>query len=231
MSIEAKKLIDELTEKLNYYSNKYYMDDSPEISDYEYDMLQRQLKELELQYPQYAHADSPTSRVGGGVEQRLFTPVEHRVKMESLQDVFNFDELRSFLSKLDLDKTELSVEPKIDGLSVSLEYRDGLFFRGSTRGDGVTGEDVTANLLQIKSVPKAIKFMGELEVRGEVYMPKESFLRLFVQPLPLKRISSKICLVRTSKPPFILPQSTILFKNFLLIFEKSSINNSFCSTK
>ena len=98
--------------------------------------------------------------------------------MESLQDVFSFDELRAFIEKIDLSRTALSVEPKIDGLSVSLEYSGGLFFRGSTRGDGVTGEDVTANLLRIKSIPKVIDFKGELEVRGEVYMPRESFERL-----------------------------------------------------
>lgn len=179
MSIEAKKLIDELTEKLNYYSNKYYMDDSPEISDYEYDMLQRQLKELELQYPEYAHADSPTGRVGGGVEQRLFTPVEHRVKMESLQDAFSFDELRTFDKRIAEEVTPIySVEPKIDGLSVLLEYENGKFVRGSTRGDGMVGEDVTANLLTVEDIPKTIDFKGVLEVRGEVYMSHKRFLEL-----------------------------------------------------
>ncbi len=173
----AEKRIKELSDILKYHNRKYYIEDSPEISDFEYDAMLRELEDLENDFPQFKYEDSPTQMVGGAAS-KLFTEVVHSVKMESLQDVFNFDELRSFLSKLDLDKTELSVEPKIDGLSVSLEYRDGLFFRGSTRGDGVTGEDVTANLLQIKSVPKAIKFMGELEVRGEVYMPRDSFLRL-----------------------------------------------------
>ena len=179
MSIEAKKLIDELTEKLNYYSNKYYMDDSPEITDYEYDMLQRQLKELEEKYPQYAHADSPTGRVGGGVEGRLFTPVEHRVKMESLQDAFSFDELRTFDKRIAEEVTPIySVEPKIDGLSVLLEYENGKFVRGSTRGDGMVGEDVTANLLTIEDIPKSIDFKRVLEVRGEVYMSHKRFLEL-----------------------------------------------------
>ena len=108
----------------------------------------------------------------------MFTEVVHSVKMESLQDVFNFEEQKTFGEKIDLNRTKFSVEPKIDGLSVSLEYKDGLFFRGSTRGDGIVGEDVTANLMQIKSIPKAIKFDGELEVRGEVYMPRASFLKL-----------------------------------------------------
>lgn len=175
--ISAEKRINELSDSLKYHNRKYYIEDSPEISDFEYDAMLRELEDLEAEFPQFKYEDSPTQMVGGAAS-KLFSEVVHTVKMESLQDVFNFDELRAFLSKIDLEKTDLSVEPKIDGLSVSLEYRDGLFFRGSTRGDGVTGEDVTANLLQIKSIPKAIKFMGELEVRGEVYMPRESFLRL-----------------------------------------------------
>ncbi len=173
----AEKRIKELSDSLKYHNRKYYIEDSPEISDFEYDAMLRELEDLEAEFPQFKYEDSPTQMVGGAAS-KLFTEVVHTVKMESLQDVFNFDELRTFLSKIDLEKTELSVEPKIDGLSVSLEYRDGLFFRGSTRGDGVVGEDVTANLLQIKSIPKAIKFMGELEVRGEVYMPRDSFMRL-----------------------------------------------------
>lgn len=173
----AKERIEELTEILKYHNRKYYIEDSPEIEDFEYDRLLRELEILEGEYPEFAAEDSPAKNVGGRASQ-LFTPVEHRVKMESLQDVFDFDELRLFGEKIDTDITKFSVEPKIDGLSVSLEYRDGLFFRGSTRGDGLVGEDVTANLFQIKSIPKAIDFMGELEVRGEVYMPRESFLKL-----------------------------------------------------
>ncbi len=173
----AKLRIEELSRQLKYHNKKYYIDDAPEIEDFEYDRMLRELEDLEREYPQLLREDSPTQTVGGAAN-RLFTEVTHSVKMESLQDVFNFDELKAFGEKIDLLKTEFSVEPKIDGLSVSLEYKDGLFFRGSTRGDGVTGEDVTANLMQIKSIPKAIKFEGELEVRGEVYMPKESFLQL-----------------------------------------------------
>ena len=173
----AELRIKELSDLLKYHNKKYYIEDSPEIEDYEYDAMLRELEDLEKEYPQFLKEDSPTQNVGGAA-LRLFSPVEHTVKMESLQDVFSFDELRSFAEKIDLTRTEFSVEPKIDGLSVSLEYRDGLFFRGSTRGDGSVGEDVTANLLQIKSIPKAIEFEGELEVRGEVYMPQESFLKL-----------------------------------------------------
>lgn len=173
----AKTRINELSETLKYHNRKYYIEDSPEIEDFEYDAMLRELEDLENEFPELKAEDSPTQMVGGAAS-KLFTQVVHTVKMESLQDVFNFDELKNFAAKIDNTQTDFSVEPKIDGLSVSLEYRDGLFFRGSTRGDGEVGEDVTANLLQIESIPKAINFMGELEVRGEVYMPRESFLSL-----------------------------------------------------
>lgn len=173
----AEERIAYLSDTIRYHNKKYYIEDSPEIEDFEYDALLRELENLEAQFPELVKEDSPTRTVGGAA-LTLFDPVEHTVKMESLQDVFSFEELRAFTEKIDLNRTALSVEPKIDGLSVSLEYRDGLFFRGSTRGDGVTGEDVTANLMQIKSIPRAIKFEGELEVRGEVYMPRDSFERL-----------------------------------------------------
>ena len=173
----AKERAEELSRLLKYHNKKYYIDDAPEIEDFEYDRMIRELENLEEEYPQLLKEDSPTQTVGGAAN-RLFTEVVHSVKMESLQDVFNFEELKTFGEKIDLNRTKFSVEPKIDGLSVSLEYKDGLFFRGSTRGDGIVGEDVTANLMQIKSIPKAIKFDGELEVRGEVYMPRASFLKL-----------------------------------------------------
>lgn len=179
MDFDAKARIDELTEKLKYYSQKYYMEAISEITDYEYDMLQRELKSLEIEYPEYAHLDSPTVNVGGSVEMRLFTPVEHSVKMESLQDAFSFEELRAFDNRItELAKPIYSVEPKIDGLSVSLEYENGKFVRGSTRGDGLVGEDVTANLLTVEDIPKEISFKGLLEVRGEVYMSHKRFLEL-----------------------------------------------------
>ena len=173
----AKERAEELSRLLKYHNKKYYIDDAPEIEDFEYDRMIRELENLEKEYPQLLKEDSPTQTVGGAAN-RLFSEVVHSVKMESLQDVFNFEELKTFGEKIDLNRTKFSVEPKIDGLSVSLEYKDGLFFRGSTRGDGIVGEDVTANLMQIKSIPKAIKFDGELEVRGEVYMPRASFLKL-----------------------------------------------------
>lgn len=173
----ARKRVEELTAIIRYHNSRYYDMDSPEISDFEYDSLMRELKSLEEEYPEIAYEDSPTRRVGGTVS-RLFSPVEHRVKMESLQDVFGTQDLEAFADKIDFNKTALSVEPKIDGLSVSLEYYNGFFVRGSTRGDGVTGEDVTANLSTIKSIPKSIEYKGLLEVRGEVYMPKKSFIKL-----------------------------------------------------
>lgn len=174
---KAQERIEYLSDTLKYHNRKYYIEDSPEIEDFEYDAMLRELEDLESEFPELIREDSPTQMVGGAVS-KLFSSVTHTVKMESLQDVFNFSELRAFGEKIDTKRTAFSVEPKIDGLSVSLEYRDGLFFRGSTRGDGEVGEDVTANLLQIKSIPKAIKFDGELEVRGEVYMPKSSFYKL-----------------------------------------------------
>lgn len=174
---QAKKRAAQLTKEIRHHNELYYNQDSPEISDFEYDALTRELKAIEKEYPELITPDSPTQKVGG-TALKLFDPVVHAVKMESLQDVFSIDELREFGGKINTKETVFSVEPKIDGLSVSLEYSGGRFARGSTRGDGNTGEDVTANLLQIESIPKSIDFDGDLEVRGEVYMPKKSFLRL-----------------------------------------------------
>ena len=174
---QAKKRASELTRIIRHHNELYYNQDAPEIEDFEYDALMRELKAIEKEYPELISKNSPTQKVGG-VALKLFSPVEHSVKMESLQDVFSTDELRDFGARIDTSRTSFSVEPKIDGLSVSLEYEGGKFVRGSTRGDGSTGEDVTANLLQIVSIPKTIQFDGALEVRGEVYMPQSSFLRL-----------------------------------------------------
>ncbi|MCQ2455507.1 MAG: NAD-dependent DNA ligase LigA [Clostridia bacterium] len=174
---EAKKRIKELTKTIKYHNDLYYNQDSPVLEDFEYDALTRELRELEKEYPELISKDSPTQNVGG-VALKLFSPVEHSVRMESLQDVFSFGELKDFFERINRKDIFFSVEPKIDGLSVSLEYENGKFIRGSTRGDGNIGEDVTANLLQIKSIPKIIEYKGTLEVRGEVYMPKDSFLKL-----------------------------------------------------
>ena len=176
---QAEKRAQELTKLIRYHNERYYNEDAPEITDYEYDMLGRELRAIEEQYPELQTKDSPTQKVGGAAA-RLFTPVKHTIKMESLLDAFSYEELEAFDKRVidAVGKTVYSVEPKIDGLSVSLEYKNGSFVRGSTRGDGETGEDVTANLLTIKSIPKTINFLGELEVRGEVYMSRESFMEL-----------------------------------------------------
>ena len=177
---QSAKRAQELRDKLNYYSRKYYVDDDPEIEDYEYDMLQRELKAIEDKYPDLVTPDSPTVRVGGSAEN-LFSKVEHRVRMESLQDAFSFAEIEEFDRRVRETERDVHyvVEPKIDGLSVSLEYTNGVLTRGSTRGDGDVREDVTANLRTVRSIPLKIKTpLPFLEVRGEVYMPKSVFASL-----------------------------------------------------
>lgn len=182
-----KKRIEELRRLLAYHSKLYYEKDEPEISDYEYDMMFKELKELESAHPELDSRESPTHRVGGRADER-FGKVRHPVKMGSLTDVFSFDELRTFVDKtrqqlLSMGETEVffSVEPKIDGLSVGLTYEKGKFVLGATRGDGVEGEDVTANLSQIKAIPHTLAEPLSLTVRGEVYMPRAAFARLNAQ--------------------------------------------------
>ena len=173
----AKGRIKELTELLEYHNNLYYNNDEPEISDFEYDKLLRELENLEEEFPSLKSPLSPTNKVGGNAGEK-FSPVVHTVPMESLHDSFSHDELREFDRKVRevTPDARYIVEPKFDGLSVSCEYQNGVFVRGSTRGDGVTGEDVTDNLMTIKSLPKKIANAPEfLEVRGEVYMSFESF--------------------------------------------------------
>lgn len=177
---DAKKRIDELVKLLNYHSQLYYVEDRNEISDYEYDMLQQELRELEEQFPQFVRSDSPTQRVGGKAIS-IFEKVTHRVQMGSLQDVFSFEQVRSFVETVQqaVDKPQFVVEPKIDGLSVSLEYHNGELAIGSTRGDGFVGEDVTSNLKTVKSIPiKTNEELPLIEVRGETYMPRNVFLKL-----------------------------------------------------
>ena len=177
---EIEKKIEELRKTLRYHSDRYYNDDAPEIEDYEYDMMMRELKELEEKYPEYDAPDSPTKKVGG-VADNSFESVAHSVRMESLQDAFSKDELREFSNRVEDTVLDVNyvVEPKIDGLSVSLEYRDGVFLRGSTRGNGDVGEDVSGNLRVIHNIPlKLNEPIPYIEVRGEVYMPKKSFERV-----------------------------------------------------
>lgn len=180
---EAKKRIEELREVTAYHAKKYYDDDAPEISDFEYDMLMNELKNLEKQFPNFITADSLTQKVGGTVKEG-FEKVEHEVPLQSLQDVFNLEELRNFdermkeyASQYDLP-LKYVVETKIDGLSVALEYKNGEFVRGATRGDGIIGEDVTDNLKTIHNIPKKLKEPIDITVRGEVFIATEDFEKL-----------------------------------------------------
>lgn len=169
-----------LRKELNHHIYRYYVENENDIEDYEYDMLMRELQSIEEAYPDLLTADSPTHRVGGSADNQ-FESVTHAVKMESLQDAFSHEEIREFDTRVKNGVTtaQYVVEPKIDGLSVSLEYVNGVFTRGSTRGDGVTGEDITANLRTVRSVPlRLTEALPFIEVRGEVYMPRQTFLEI-----------------------------------------------------
>lgn len=177
---DVKQEYEALVKQVKYHNHLYYDKDAPELSDYEYDALTRRLKQLEQQFPELISEDSPTQKVGGAVSTK-FDKVQHAVRMESLQDVFDMDEVRDFDRRVREAGLQPSyvVECKIDGLSVSLEYQDGIFVRGSTRGDGDVGEDVTENLATITAIPKKLSNAPRfLEVRGEVYMPRDAFERL-----------------------------------------------------
>lgn len=169
--------VNELREKLEQFNHEYYVLDNPSVDDYTYDMMMQELKKLESDYPELADPNSPTQRVGGEALND-FEKVEHKVQMGSLQDVFSYEQVRDFTDRCmtEVASPEFVVEPKIDGLSVSLEYVNGFFTRGSTRGDGFVGEDVTANLKTIKSIPLKLKeALPFIEVRGEVYMSRKTF--------------------------------------------------------
>ena len=175
-SNEIKERVSALRESLTYHSRKYYVEDSPEISDYEYDMMFAQLKALEEQFPELYDPASPTQRVGGEALDK-FEKVTHTVRMDSLSDVFSFEETEDFCRRMseELSSVTYSVEPKIDGLSVSLIYENGELVRGATRGDGNVGEDVTLNIRTIQSIPLRLPEPLSLTVRGEVYMPRAVF--------------------------------------------------------
>ena len=178
--MEPQKRIQDLTALLNEAGYRYYVLDDPTLPDFEYDRLLRELEDLEKTYPEYVLPDSPTKRVGGQAVN-TFGEVTHAVPLMSLQDVFSMEELEDFLNRTKeaLPNASYSVEPKIDGLSVALEYEDGRFVRGATRGDGVVGEDVTENLKTIRSIPMTLENApARLIVRGEVYMPKKTFRTL-----------------------------------------------------
>ncbi len=186
MTDAQKQRYQKLVQQLNYHSRLYYTLDQPEISDYEYDMLMQELKKIEAEFPDEILPESPTQRIGDESLFNTFEKVEHTVPMGSLQDVFSEEELFDFgrRCKEAVPDAQFVVEPKIDGLSVSLEYRDGKFFRGSTRGNGLVGEDITLNLKTIQAIPMALsRNLPFVEVRGEVYMPRAVFESLVAQQI------------------------------------------------
>ena len=177
----AQKRIKELREKTEYYARKYYDEDNPEISDFEYDMLMLELRNLENQFPDLIDKDSLTQKVGGHVKEE-FKKIEHEVPLQSLQDVFSIEDLRLFDERIKketgLEEITYTVEAKIDGLSSALEYVNGKFVRGATRGNGQVGEDVTENLKTIKTIPETLKENIDITVRGEVFISKADFEKM-----------------------------------------------------
>lgn len=178
---DAKKRIEELKEITAYHAKKYYDDDNPEISDLEYDMMMLELRNLEKEFPDLITSDSLTQHVGGTVKEG-FEKVQHEVPLQSLQDIFDFEELYAFDERvkksLETEDVKYVVETKIDGLSVALEYKDGIFVRGATRGNGLVGEDITENLKTIKHIPKELKEKINITVRGEVFIGKKEFEKM-----------------------------------------------------
>ena len=178
---DAKKRIAELRKQTQYYADKYYDEDKPEISDFEYDMLMVELRNLENEFPDLIDKDSLTQKVGGHVKEG-FEKVEHEVPLQSLQDVFSIEDLRLFDERVrkdtGLEKINYSVEAKIDGLSVAIEYVDGELVKGATRGNGQIGEDITQNVKTIKNVPQKLKEKVNIIVRGEVFISKEDFEKM-----------------------------------------------------
>ena len=178
---EAKKRIEELREKTEYYAKKYYDDDNPEISDFEYDMIMVELRNLEKKYPEFQSKESLTQKVGGHVKEG-FKKVTHEVPLQSLQDVFSFEEIEEFDDRIKkqavengIKEVKYVVETKIDGLSAALEYKNGKFVRGATRGNGLIGEDVTENLKTVKTIPMKLNDKIDITVRGEVFISKKDF--------------------------------------------------------
>lgn len=213
--MDIKARMDELIDQINYHSNKYYNDDAPEISDYEYDNLMKELIKIEEENPQIKRADSPSSRVGGKPLDK-FTQITHKIPMLSLSNAYSDKDLKDFdkrVRELADDSVEYVVEFKIDGLSVGLTYKNGVFEKGATRGNGVVGEDITENLRKVKTIPLKIKDTEEVVVRGEVYISKQNFekinelqeeqgLQLFANPRnlaagTLRQLDSKL----TAKRP------------------------------
>lgn len=181
---QAKERIEELRKKTEYYAKKYYDDDKPEISDFEYDMLMVELRNLEKEFPEYQSKESLTQKVGGHVKEG-FTKVTHEVPLQSLQDVFSIEEVEDYIKKINekaeenkIENRTYVVETKIDGLSAALEYKQGKFVRGATRGNGTVGEDVTENLKTVKTIPMELSEKIDITVRGEVFISKEDFEKM-----------------------------------------------------
>ena len=181
--MEAKERIEELRKIINYHSKKYYDEDKPEISDYEYDMLMNELKKLEKENPGLITKESPTQKVGGHVNEE-FKKIVHEVPLQSLQDIFSFEELYDFDKRIKEkaeefnEETSYCVETKIDGLSCAIKYENGILVEAATRGDGLVGEEITLNAKTIKSIPHKLKEKIDLTVRGEVFIGKEEFEKL-----------------------------------------------------
>ena len=178
---QAKKRIEELRKQTEYYAKLYYDEDKPEISDFEYDMLMVELRNLEKQYPEFSSKESLTQKVGGHVKEG-FEKVIHEVPLQSLQDIFSLEEIDEFDERIrkkaeenGIKEVKYVVETKIDGLSAALEYKNGKFIRGATRGNGLVGEDVTQNLKTVKTIPMEINDKIDITVRGEVFIAKEDF--------------------------------------------------------
>ena len=181
---QAKKRIEELRKEVEYHAKKYYDDDSPEISDFEYDMLMVELRNLEKEYPQFQSKESLTQKVGGHVKEG-FKKVTHEVPLQSLQDVFSIEEVVDYVNKINekakengIENNKYVVETKIDGLSAAIEYKNGKFVRGATRGNGLVGEDVTENIKTIKTIPMELKENIDITVRGEIFISKDDFEKM-----------------------------------------------------
>ena len=181
---QAKERIEELRKQVEYHAKRYYDDDKPEISDFEYDMLMVELRNLEKEYPEYQSKESLTQKVGGHVKEG-FQKVTHEVPLQSLQDVFSIEEVEEYISKIEersekenIKNRTFVVETKIDGLSAALEYKQGKFVRGATRGNGLVGEDVTNNLKTVKTIPMELNEKIDITVRGEVFISKQDFEKM-----------------------------------------------------
>ena len=181
---QAKQRIEELRKQAEYHAKKYYYNDAPEISDFEYDMLMVELRNLEKEFPEYQSKESLTQKVGGHVKEG-FEKVTHEVPLQSLQDVFSIEEVEEYVKKIDekaeenqIENKTYVIETKIDGLSAALEYKQGKFVKGATRGNGLVGEDVTNNLKTIKTIPMELTEKIDITVRGEVFISKSDFEKM-----------------------------------------------------